>query len=104
MTVVKPLCIGKFGNKVDRYNNTFHRTTKLKPIEVKKIKSINFDVENNYKKPKVGDYERISKYKNIFAKGYTGKKKFFLLRKLKLRYCGNILLVILTVKFYFWNF
>ena len=32
-----------------------------------------FDVENNDKDPKfkVGDHVRISKYKNIFAKGYT---------------------------------
>ena len=61
MAVVKTLCIGKFGNIVDKYNNTFHRTTKLKPIEVKKIESINFDVENNYKKPKFG-LQNLQKY------------------------------------------
>ena len=34
---------------------------------------IDFEVENNDKdaKLKVGDHVRISKHKNIFAKGYT---------------------------------
>ena len=45
----------------------------MKHVDVKYNKYINFDKESNYKDPKlkVGDHVRISKYKNIFAKGYT---------------------------------
>ena len=45
----------------------------MKPVDVKSSIYIDFDKENNDKDPKfnVGDHERISKYKNIFAKGYV---------------------------------
>ena len=45
----------------------------MKPIDVKDNTYINNDKETNDKDPKfkVGDRVRISKYKNIFAKGYT---------------------------------
>ena len=41
--------------------------------------------KNNYKNPKVGDYVRISKYKNIFAKGYvpTWSQEVFVIKKVK---------------------
>ena len=45
---------------VNKYSNTVHRTIKIKPIDVTKDPKF-----------KVGDHVRISKYKNIFAKGYT---------------------------------
>ena len=55
------------------YNNTYHRTIKMKPVDVKDNTYIDFKKEVNDKDPKfkVGDHVRISKYKNIFAKGYT---------------------------------
>ena len=45
----------------------------MKPIDIKDNTYINTDKEVNDKdhKFKVGDHVRISKYKNIFAKGYT---------------------------------
>ena len=45
----------------------------MKPADVKDNKYIDFKKEVNDKDPKfkVGDHVRISKYKNIFAKGYT---------------------------------
>ena len=57
------------GNK---YNNTKHNTIKMKPIDVKNNKRVYID-EHNEKDSrfKVGDRVRISKFKNIFAKGYT---------------------------------
>ena len=57
---------------VKDYKNTCHRTTK-KPVDVKDNTHINFGKEINDKDPKfkIGDDVRISKYKNIFAKGYT---------------------------------
>ena len=66
---------------VNEYNNTYHRTIKMKPIEVKNntyIDSIK-DVNDKDPKFKVGDHVKISKYKNIFAKIYIlqiGLEKF----------------------------
>ena len=56
---------------VVEYNNTYHRTIKMKPIDVKDNTYIDFEKEVNDKdsKFKVGDYARIFKYKNIFAIG-----------------------------------
>ena len=58
---------------VNKYNNTIHRTIKMKPIDVKDNTYIDSKKEVNDKglKFKVGDHVRISKYKNIFAKRYT---------------------------------
>ena len=52
------------------YNNTYHRTIKIKPVDVKDNTYINFNKEDNDKDPKfkVGDHVRISKYKNILQK------------------------------------
>ena len=57
---------------VNKYNNTKHSTIKIKPIDVKNNKRIYID-EHNEKDSrfKVGNRVRISKLKNIFAKGYT---------------------------------
>ena len=65
---------------VNKYNNAYHRTIQMKPIDVKDNAYIDSSKEVNDKEPKfkVGDHVRISKYKNNFAKGYTqiGLKKF----------------------------
>ena len=70
-SVSKNAYIDKLDDIVDEYNNTYHRTIKMKPIDVKDNTYINFEKEVNNKDPKfkVGDHVRISKYKNIFAKG-----------------------------------
>ena len=67
--------IHKLDNVVNECNNTCHRTIKMKSIDVKDNTYINTDKEVNDKDPKfkVGDHVRISKHKNIFAKGYTPK-------------------------------
>ena len=57
---------------VNEYNNTKHSTIKMKPIDVKDNKRVYIDEHNeNDSRFKVGDRFRISKFKNIFAKGYT---------------------------------
>ena len=45
----------------------------MKPVDVKQSTYIEFIKEINYQDPKfkIGDIVRISKYKNIFAKGYV---------------------------------
>ena len=58
---------------VDKYNNTVHKTIKIKCIEVTDDYHVEYNEHSNKKNPKykVGDNVIISKYKNIFAKGYT---------------------------------
>ena len=57
------------------------------PVDVKDNTYIDFDKEVKNKDPKfqVGDHVRISKYKNIFAKGYTPNwpEEVFLIKKVK---------------------
>ena len=57
----------------DKYKNKYHRTIKVKPIHVKPGSYVEYNGYSNSKdaKFKVGDHIRISKYKNIFAKGYA---------------------------------
>ena len=72
-SISKNVYINKLDDIVNEYNNKYHTTIKMKPINVKDNSYINTDKEINYKylKFKVGDRVRISKYKNIFAKGFT---------------------------------
>ena len=58
---------------VNEYNNTYHRTIKMKPVDVKPDSYAEYSVDSNEEDPKfkVGDHVRISKYKNIFVKRYT---------------------------------
>ena len=70
---------------VYEYNNTKHSTTKMKPIDVKNNKRVYID-EHNEKASRfeVGDRVKISKFKNIFAKGYTTNwsKEIFIIDKI----------------------
>ena len=70
-SILKNVFIDKLDDIVNQYNNTYHRTIRMKPVDVKDNTCINSEKEVNNKDPKikVGDYGRISKYKNIFAKG-----------------------------------
>ena len=85
--VSKNVYIDKLDDIVNEYNNTYPRTIKMKPIEVKdntyldSIKGVN-DKDSKYK---VGDHVRISKHKNIFAKGYTPNwsEDVFVIKKVK---------------------
>ena len=69
----KIMYIDKLDDIVGEYNKTYHITIKMKPADVEDNTYINFKEEVNDEDPKfkVGDHVRISKYKNIFAKGYT---------------------------------
>ena len=67
---------------VNKYNNTVH-----KPIEVTDDSYAEYNEDSNNKNPKfkVGDHVRISKYKNIFAKGYAPNwsEEVFVINKIK---------------------
>ena len=79
--------IDKLDDIVHKYNNTKHRTIKMKPIDVKNNTYIDFgkEVNDNDPKFKVGDHVRIPKYKNIFAKGYTPNwsEEVFVIKEIK---------------------
>ena len=62
----------------NKYNNTYHRRIKMKPVDVKSNTSINSGKEINDKDLnfKMGDIVRISKYKKIFEKRLCSKKIF----------------------------
>ena len=72
---------------VDEYNNTYHRTIKMKLIYVKSDSFAEYNEGSNEKDPKfkVGDQVRISKYKNIFGKVYTPNwsEEIFVVKKIK---------------------
>ena len=72
-SISKNVYIDKLNAIVNKYNNIYHTTIKMKPINVKDNTYINTNKEIDYKHPKfkVGDRVRISKYKNVFAKGYV---------------------------------
>ena len=86
-SISKNVYIDKLDDIVDEYNNIYHTTIKMKPIDVKDNTYINADKEINNKDPKfkVGDRVRISKYKNIFAKGYAPNwsEEVFVIKKVK---------------------
>ena len=70
----------------------------MKPVDVKDNTYIDFKKIVNDKNPKskVRDHVRISKCKNIFAKGYTpnSSEEVFVIKKLKLQFLGQMLLMI----------
>ena len=71
---------------VNKYNNTKHSTIKVKPTDVKDNNKRVYIDEHNEKDSrfKVGDRVRISKFKNIFAKGYipNWSKEIFIVDKI----------------------
>ena len=84
-SVSKNVYIDKLDNIVDKYNNTYHRTIKIKSVDVKSSMYIDSSEEINDTDHifKIGDDVRISKYKNIFVKGYVpnGSKEVFVIKK-----------------------
>ena len=87
---------------VNKYNNTLHGTIKMKTIDIAddyytayngitfnkdsiELHSAELRSNKKHSKFKVGDHVRISKYKNIFAKGYTPNwsEEVFIINKIK---------------------
>ena len=46
-SISKNVHIDKFKDKVNKYNNTYHSTIKMNPVDVKSSTYINFNKENN---------------------------------------------------------
>ena len=71
---------------VNKYNNTVHNTIQIKPIDVISDFYTEYNEDSNETKPKfnIGVHVRISKYKKIFAKGYTQDwSQVFIISKIK---------------------
>ena len=71
MTAVSQnVCLDVLDDIIDEYNNKYHRTIKVKPVDVKSDSFVKYNEGSIGKDPrfKVGDHVRICKYKNIFAK------------------------------------
>ena len=97
-SISKIVYIDKLDDIVNEYNNTYHTTIKMKPIDAKDNTYINTGKETNDKDPKfkVGDRVRISNTKTFLLKAtlQIGLKKYFLLKKLKILFRGLTLLMI----------
>ena len=79
VSISKNVFIDKLDDMVEKYNNTYHSTIKMRPIDVKSNTYIDSSKEINDKNPKfiIGDNVRILKYK-IFSEKVTlqiGQKK-----------------------------
>ena len=81
----KNVYINKIDDIVNKHNNTYHNTIKMKPVDVKSNTYISFnkEINNNDPKFKIGDFVRISKLKKIFAKDYypNWSEEVFLIKK-----------------------
>ena len=88
MTLIsKNVYIDNLDDIVNKYDNTYHSTMEMKSANVKSNTYIDSSKEINDKNPKfkIGDNVRISKYKNVFAKGYTPNwsENLFVIKKVK---------------------
>ena len=85
-SISKTVYIDKLDDIVNKYNNTYS-TIKMKPVDVKSNTYIDFSKEVNDKNPKskIADNVRISKYKNVFTKGYNPNwsEEVFVIKKVK---------------------
>ena len=72
-SVSKNVYINKLDDLVNKCNNTYHSTIKMKLVDIKSSTYINSSKEINDGDPKfkIGHNVGVSKYKNIFAKGYV---------------------------------
>ena len=72
-SISKNVYIDKLNDIVNKYSNTYHSTIEIKTFDVKSSTYVNSSKEINDKDPKfkISEIVRISKYKNILAKGYV---------------------------------
>ena len=85
--ISKNVYVNVLNDIANKYNNTVHKTINIKRIDVTDDYDAKYKEEFNKKNPKFndGDHVQISKYKDIFAKGYTPNwtKEVFIVNKIK---------------------
>ena len=74
-SISKYVCKDKLDDIVNKYNHAYHRTIKMKPVDVKPSIYSDFNKGNDKEGPKfkVVDTVRISKHKKIFCKRLCSK-------------------------------
>ena len=86
-SISKNVYINELDDIVNKHDNTYHSTIKMKPVNVKSNTYIYSSKEFNNKnsKFKIGDIIRLSKHKNIFAKGCVPNcsEEVFVIKKVK---------------------
>ena len=86
-SVSKNIYFNVLDDIVDKYNNTYHNTIKMKPIDVKSNSYGEYNVDCNDKDPKfmIGDHVRISRHKKVSAKEYAPNwfEEVFVIKKVK---------------------
>ena len=79
-SISKNMYINKLDDIVNKYNNTYHDTIEIKPVDAKSSTYIDSDKNNNNGDPKfkVSDHVRLSNYKTFLQKVtfQIGLKKF----------------------------
>ena len=92
-SISKNVYIDKLDDIVNKYNNTYHRTSKMKPVDVKSSTYIepSKDINDEDSKFILGDIVKKRFYKRLSA-------EVLLLQKLKILFSGHMLLPILKVK------
>ena len=107
-SVSKNVYIDKLDDIVNKYNNTYYSTIKMKTVDAKSNTYIDSSKEINDKDPKfkISDFVRISKYKNIFANVFTlnYSEEVFVIKKVKKLCQGHMLLMIFMEKNFFERF
>ena len=86
-SISKNVYIDKLDDIVNKYNNTYNSTIKIKPVDVRSSTYFDSSKEINNKNPKfkIDDNVRISEHKNVFAKVYTPNwsEEVFVIKKVK---------------------
>ena len=107
-SVSKNMYIDKLDDIVNKYNNTYHGTIKMKTVDVKWNTYIDSSKDINDKDPKfkISDIVRISKYKNIFANVFTlnCSEEVFVIKKVKNTLPGIYVINDLHGEEIFWTF
>ena len=96
-TVGKNVYFNVLDDIVDKYNKTYHSSIKMKLKDVTDNSFVEYSEESNKKDPKfkTGDHVRMSKYKNIFAKGYTPSwsEEIFVVKKIRNTVPGTYVII-----------
>ena len=86
-SISKNVYIDNLDDIVDKYNDTYHSTIKMKPVDVKSSTYIDSSKEINNKDPKFKTCHivRISEYKKFFAEDYVSNwfEEVFVIKKVK---------------------
>ena len=92
-TVSKNVCFDVLDNIVNKYNDTLHRTIKIKPADVTSDSYVEYNEDSNLTKPKfkVCDHLGCHYIKTFLLKDTLkiGQKKFLLLVKFKIQFHGH---------------